>query len=194
MLSKIAISLFCVATISVGAASAFGQPLPECKKTSLTGIGLVVGLRGTGDTFQKSPFTKKSLAAYLDRVAPNAPPKRVGASVSYSPIILPSEYERRAALVSVITHMHVGSAAFCAETDLEHVELVVAAMGDASSLDNGTLIMTSLMGVDGQIYAIGEGALTDCDGELERLKRKGGAGIFKCVVDGAVLSHPYSAK
>ena len=47
------------------------------------------------------------------------------------------------------------------------VDLTLSAMGDATSLRGGALLITPLLGVDGQTYAIGQGVLTDCPGSRQ---------------------------
>lgn len=107
----------------------------------LVGYGLVVGLQGTGDTLRNSPFTEQSISAMLDRMGVNVRPQTAGMRT------------RNMAAVMVTTSlppfMNWGST----------LDVTVSSMGDATSLMGGTLVLTSLSGVDGQVYAIAQGPI-----------------------------------
>lgn len=105
----------------------------------LLGIGLVVGLNGTGDGIRNSPFTEEMISNILERLGINVTgeqfrPKNVAAVVVTAE--LPS-------------FSRVGSS----------IDVTVSAMGDASSLLGGTLIMTPMNAADGQIYAVAQGTV-----------------------------------
>lgn len=106
----------------------------------LVGYGLVVGLNGTGDKLNNSPFTEKSLAAFLDRLGVNTRNQKLGA--------------KNVAAVSVTATLppfaRPGS----------KIDVSVSAMGDAKSLEGGMLIATPLVGADGEAYAVAQGALS----------------------------------
>jgi flagellar P-ring protein FlgI len=105
----------------------------------LIGYGLVVGLHGTGDT-QRSTFTLQSVASML---------KRFGITVSQDDLRL-----RNVAAV-MVTATVPGFAKEGGQFDV-----TVSSMGDATSLQGGTLLLTPLAGGDGMIFATSQGPLS----------------------------------
>jgi flagellar P-ring protein precursor FlgI len=103
----------------------------------LVGYGLVVGLNGTGDSLKNAPFTQQSLQIMLERLGVNTR----GTTMQ----------TKNVAAVMVTASMH----AFSAQGT--RIDVSVSAMGDAKSLQGGTLLVTPLFGADGQIYALGQG-------------------------------------
>lgn len=107
------------------------------RDNQLIGYGLVVGLKGTGDKLENMTFTRESLIGMLERLGINTrdgdlKPKNV-AAVMVTAVLQP--FARQ------------GS----------HVDVTVAALGDAKSLQGGTLLVTPLVGADGEVYAVGQG-------------------------------------
>ncbi|HEX3209895.1 MAG TPA: flagellar basal body P-ring protein FlgI [Geminicoccaceae bacterium] len=105
----------------------------------LVGYGLVVGLNGTGDSLRNSAFTAGSLEAMLERLGvatrgQDLKTKNV-AAVMVTATLPP--FARQ------------GS----------HLDVSVSALGDAKSLEGGTLLVTPLYGADGEIYAVSQGQL-----------------------------------
>ena len=109
------------------------------RTVQVIGYGLVVGLNGTGDT-QRSTFTLQSVSSML---------KRFGITVPQTDLRL-----RNAAAVMVTASVE-GSAKEGAGCDV-----VVSSMGDATSLQGGTLLLTPLSAVDGTVYAMAQGPLS----------------------------------
>ena len=105
----------------------------------LVGYGLVVGLNGTGDTLRNAPFTKQSLEAMLERLGVNV--RDVDLNT------------KNVAAVMVTARLP----AFAASGS--QIDATVSAMGDAKSLLGGTLLVTPLMGADGQAYAVSQGTV-----------------------------------
>ena len=105
----------------------------------LTGYGLVVGLNGTGDK-SGTEFTVRSLASVL---------ARMGIGVDADEI----RVKNVAAVVVTATLPPFARAG-------TRIDATVSSLGDATSLEGGTLVMTPLFGADGEIYAIGQGPLT----------------------------------
>jgi flagellar P-ring protein FlgI len=108
------------------------------RDNQLVGYGLVVGLNGTGDGLDNSPFTKQSLQAMLERLGVNtltATTMRTG----------------NVAAVMVTANLPPFS------TEGSKLDVDVASLGDATSLQGGTLLVTPLLGADGQVYAIAQG-------------------------------------
>lgn len=105
----------------------------------LIGYGLVVGLDGTGDKLQNTAFTEQSLAAFLERLGVNTRDSRLKtrnvAAVTVTAVLPP--FSRQ------------GS----------RIDVSVNALGDAKSLQGGTLLATPLYAADGQVYAVAQGAL-----------------------------------
>ena len=105
----------------------------------LIGYGLVAGLNGTGDTLQNSPFTRQALQTILERLGVQTR----GANVNTKDI----------AAVMVTANLPP----FAAQGS--KVDVTVSAMGDAKSLQGGTLLATPLLAADGEVYALAQGPL-----------------------------------
>jgi flagellar P-ring protein precursor FlgI len=105
----------------------------------LVGYGIVVGLNQTGDTLRNAPFTKQSLASMLERLGVNV--RDVDLNT------------KNVAAVMVTARLPAFSAAG------SQIDATVSAMGDAKSLLGGTLLVTPLMGADGQAYAVAQGTV-----------------------------------
>jgi flagellar P-ring protein precursor FlgI len=106
----------------------------------LVGYGLVVGLNGTGDSLRNSGFTAESLQAMLERL---------GVSTRGQDL----KTKNVAAVMVTATlppFARQGS----------RLDVSVSALGDAKSLEGGTLLVTPLYGADGEIYAVSQGQLT----------------------------------
>ncbi|MCW2247104.1 flagellar P-ring protein precursor FlgI [Azospirillum fermentarium] len=105
----------------------------------LIGYGLVVGLNGTGDSLNNSPFTEQSLTGMLERMGVNIR----GANLR----------TKNVAAVMVTATLP----AYAAQGT--HIDVTVGAMGDAKSLLGGTLLVTPLLGADGEVYAVAQGPI-----------------------------------
>ncbi len=103
----------------------------------LVGYGLVVGLNGTGDSLKNAPFTQQSIQTMLERLGVNTR----GTTMQ----------TKNTAAVMVTASLP----AFAASGT--RFDVSVSAMGDAKSLQGGTLLVTTLFGADGQIYALAQG-------------------------------------
>nr|WP_315261897.1 flagellar basal body P-ring protein FlgI [uncultured Limnohabitans sp.] len=120
------------------------------RPNQLIGYGLVVGLQGTGDD-ASVPFTAQSMKATL---------AKMGVRID-GPL---TDFEATATAARVDIK---NTAAVLVIADLpgfakpgQRIDINVSAIGKASSLRGGTLIMTAMRGVDGEIYALAQGALT----------------------------------
>ena len=109
------------------------------RDNQLVGYGLVVGLDGTGDSLNNSPFTRQSLQAMLERLGVNT----VGQNM------------RTGNVAAVMVTANLPPFA----TQGTRIDVNVASLGDAKSLQGGTLLVTPLLGADGQAYAIAQGAV-----------------------------------
>ena len=105
----------------------------------LVGYGLVVGLNGTGDSLNNSVFTKESIIGMLERLGVNA---RV-------------DQLRTDNIAAVMVTATLPSFA----RQGSRIDVTVSAIGDADSLQGGTLLVTPLMGADGEVYAVGQGSI-----------------------------------
>lgn len=110
------------------------------RENQLVGYGLVVGLNGTGDSLNNSPFTRQSLQAMLERLGVNTR----GESVRTANV----------AAVMVTANLPAFS------NQGSRIDVGVAALGDSDSLQGGTLLVTPLLGADGEVYAIAQGAVS----------------------------------
>jgi flagellar P-ring protein precursor FlgI len=103
----------------------------------LVGYGLVVGLNGTGDTLNNSPFTQQSLIGMLERLGINIRDQTLRT--------------RNVAAVMVTARLPAFS------RHGVRVDVSVATLGDATNLLGGTLLVTPLLGADGEVYAVAQG-------------------------------------
>jgi flagellar P-ring protein precursor FlgI len=110
--------------------------LEGVRDNQLIGYGLVVGLNGTGDRKQ-TLFSTQSLTNLLQQMGVSVPPSAVTV--------------RNTAAVMVTATLP----GFAQEG--VHIDATAAAIGDSSNLQGGLLILTSLRGVDGQVYAVAQG-------------------------------------
>ena len=125
------------------------------RQNQLIGYGLVVGLNGTGDTLNNAPFTKQSLQAMLERLGVNTR----GANL------------RTANVAAVMVTANLSAFA----TQGTRLDVTVSALGDAKSLQGGTLLVTPLLGADGEVYAVGQGSVAiagfSAEGEAAKITR-----------------------
>jgi flagellar P-ring protein precursor FlgI len=133
-----------LATLVAGQASAASRlkdliDVEGVRENQLIGYGLVVGLNNTGDSLNNSPFTKQSLQAMLERLGVNIR----GAQLRTGNV----------AAVMVTANLR----AFA--TQGTRLDVVVSALGDAKSLQGGTLLVTPLLGADGNVYAVAQGTV-----------------------------------
>ena len=120
------------------------------RSNQLIGYGLVTGLAGTGDG--KDPtFTGQSLKAILESLGVTTNP--------YDDYDLAQSRGRPIQVDNVAAVMVTATLPPFAKPG-QLVDVNVAALGTATSLRGGNLIMTELRGIDGQTYAIAQGPLT----------------------------------
>ncbi len=109
------------------------------RENMLVGYGIVVGLNGTGDALRNAPFTKQSLEAMLERLGVNTRDANLNT--------------KNVAAVMVTARLPAFAAAG------SKIDATVSAMGDSKSLLGGTLLVTPLLGADGQAYAVAQGTI-----------------------------------
>jgi flagellar P-ring protein FlgI len=109
------------------------------RTNQLVGYGLVVGLDGTGDK-SGAEFTIQSIVNMMEQMGVNVSPSQVKV--------------KNVAAVMVTAKMQPFSRIG------NRVDVMVASVGDAKSLVGGTLLLTPLRGVDGNIYALAQGPIS----------------------------------
>ena len=117
------------------------------RSNQLTGYGLVVGLNGTGDK-DKVSFTRQALANMMGKM--NIYIDQAQLKVKNVAAVM--------ATAEIPPFARIG----------DRIDVTVSSLGDAKSLKGGTLLMTTLKGVDGRVYALAQGSLS--------LAAPGGAG------------------
>ena len=139
------------------------------RENQLVGYGLVVGLNGTGDSLNNSPFTKQSLQALLERLGVNT-----------------READLRTANVAAV--MVTGNLPPFA-TQGTRMDVTVSAIGDAKSLQGGTLLVTPLLAADGNTYAVGQGpvAISGFKAEGESASVTRGVPTVGRIANGAII-------
>jgi flagellar P-ring protein precursor FlgI len=141
-LAAIAVASFLLAAcLPAGAASRIKDlaNIEGVRQNQLIGYGLVAGLNKTGDFLNNIPFTKQSLQAMLERLGVNIR----GLTVNTGNV----------AAVMVTANLP----AFA--TQGTPIDVTVSALGDAKSLLGGTLLVTPLLGADGNVYAVAQGSI-----------------------------------
>jgi flagellar P-ring protein FlgI len=146
------------------------------RENQLVGYGLVVGLAGTGDRMRNAPFTEESMQAMLERMGVN--------------IRGTNMRTQNVAAVSITATMPPFSRSG------SRIDVQVAALGDASSLQGGTLIASSLRALDGEIYAVAQGnvAVSGFKGQGAAASVSRGVTTSARIAGGAIVERevPYS--
>ena len=113
--------------------------LQSVRDNQLLGYGLVIGLQGSGDSLRNSAFTEQSVRAMLESLG-----------------IASEGMVRSKNIAAVIVTGNLPPFVRAGA----RVDINVSSLGDATSLAGGTLVMTPLRGADGEIYAVGQGAVS----------------------------------
>ncbi len=143
MMIKSFLTLAFLALFGAGGAAAANTRIKDIadfegvRENLLIGYGLVVGLNGTGDTLNRSIFTRESLVGMLERLGVNARDASL-------------RTDNVAAVM--VTATLPGFA-----RQGTRVDVTVSAIGDAKNLQGGTLLVTPLLGADGEVYAVAQG-------------------------------------
>jgi len=139
------------------------------RQYQLIGYGLVVGLQGTGDTLRNVPFTEQSIQSMLDRMGVNIR----GASLR----------NRNVAAVIVTAELPSGGEAG------QRLDITVSALGDATSLLGGTLLLTQLSTPDGQLVGSAQGPVSvtgvEAQGQAETVSQ--GVPTAGLISNGAIV-------
>ncbi len=169
------------ALIAVGPAAALSRikdlaQVEGVRQNNLVGYGLVVGLNGTGDTLNNAPFTKQSLTAMLERLGVNTR----GATL------------RTANVAAVMVTASLPAFA----TQGTRLDITVSALGDAKSLQGGTLLVTPLLGADAEVYAVGQGSVAiagfQAEGDAAKVTR--GVPTVGRIASGALIEREIEFK
>ncbi len=135
----------CLATLLLSS-GAYAERLKDLasiqgvRSNQLIGYGLVVGLSGSGDQTTQTPFTVQTFNNMLAQFGIKVPP---GGNVQL----------KNVAAVSI--HAELPPFARPGQT----IDITVSSIGNAKSLRGGSLLMTPLKGIDGNVYAIAQGNL-----------------------------------
>ncbi len=111
------------------------------RENQLIGYGLVVGLNNTGDKLDNAVFTRELLIGMLERLGVNTRDQ-----------------------VSKLSTKNIAAVMVTAELPAfarsgSRIDIAVSALGDATNLTGGTLLVTPLLAADGEVYAVAQGAL-----------------------------------
>ena len=174
---RMALAIACAAAIGLGVGTP-GQAASRIKdlaniegvrQNQLIGYGLVVGLNGTGDTINNSPFTRQSLQAMLERLGVN----------------IRGQTLRTGNVAAVMVTGNLPAFA----TQGTRMDVTVSALGDAKNLQGGTLLVTPLLGADGNVYAVAQGSLAiggfQAEGEAAKIVR--GVPTVGRIANGAII-------
>jgi len=147
MKSNSPIMLTAIALVMLLAASPAGAirikdmaDIQGVRSNQLVGYGLVIGLDGTGDK-QQTQFTTQSLASMLERL---------GVKVSDPTKIKVKNVAAVMVTATLPPFSRAGS----------RIDVMVSSVGDAGSLQGGTLLLTPLRSANGEIYAVAQGAIS----------------------------------
>src|SRR6201992_2113140 len=139
------------------------------RQNQLVGYGLVVGLNGTGDTLNNIPFTKQSLQAMLERMGVN----------------IRGQAMRTGNVAAVMVTSNLPAFG----TQGTRIDVTVSALGDSKSLQGGTLLVTPLLGADGNVYSVAQGSVAingfQAEGEAAKVVR--GVPTVGRIVNGAII-------
>src|SRR6202046_728509 len=139
------------------------------RQNQLVGYGLVVGLNGTGDTLNNIPFTKQSLQAMLERMGVN----------------IRGATSRTGNVAAVMVTGNLPAFG----TQGTRMDVTVSSLGDAKNLEGGTLLVTPLLGADGNVYAVGQGSVSiggfQAQGQAASITR--GVPTVGRIVNGAII-------
>ena len=145
-LMTLAFSMLALIITFAPSATAFDSRLKDIvsvegiRENHLIGYGLVVGLNGTGDTLRNIPFARQSLAAMLEHEGVN---------------------------ISGVEMKTLNTAAVMVTATLPpfarqgtRIDINVSSIGDADDLRGGNLLVTSLKGANGEVYAVAQGPIS----------------------------------
>ncbi|MEA2963402.1 MAG: flagellar P-ring protein FlgI, partial [Alphaproteobacteria bacterium] len=166
-----AVLLLAVTLASAGATSRIKDlaNIEGVRQNQLIGYGLVVGLNGTGDTLNNIPFTRQSLQAMLERLGVN----------------IRGQTLRTGNVAAVMVTANLPAFG----TQGTRIDVTASALGDAKSLQGGTLLVTPLLAADGNVYAVAQGSLAisgfQAEGDAAKIVR--GVPTVGRISNGAII-------
>ncbi|MCC7308208.1 MAG: flagellar basal body P-ring protein FlgI [Acidobacteria bacterium] len=110
------------------------------RSNQLIGYGLIVGLNRTGDRVQQNLYARQTLQNLLERMGISTPAAG----------LKPENIATVLVTATLPPFARPGS----------KIDVTVSSIGDARSLQGGTLIITPLKGIDGQVYAVAQGPIS----------------------------------
>ncbi|HJV26658.1 MAG TPA: flagellar basal body P-ring protein FlgI [Aromatoleum sp.] len=134
------LGMLCVCAAGAGERLKDLASIAGVRENQLVGYGLVIGLDGSGDQTTQTPFTVQSIINMLGNMGVTLPP---GTNLQL----------KNVAAVMVTSNLPPFA------RPGQQLDVTVSSMGNAKSLRGGTLVMTPLKGVDGQVYAVAQGNL-----------------------------------
>jgi flagellar P-ring protein precursor FlgI len=147
-LALAALALFGGVTLDAGDAVAQGRvrikdiaDFEGVRQNMLVGYGLVIGLNKTGDTLANAQFTRRSIIGMLERLGIN--------TIDLSSSLTTNNVAAVMVTATLPPFARQGT----------KIDVSVGAMGDATSLLGGTLLVTPLLGADGEVYAVAQGTV-----------------------------------
>ena len=138
--------IFLICFVAFGVIDAQAQRLKDLasiagvRDNQLVGYGLVVGLDGTGDQTSQTPFTLQTFNNMLQQLGIQIPQ---GTSFQLKNV------------AAVMVHAQLPAFAKPGQT----IDVTVSSVGNAKGLRGGTLLLTPLKALDGQVYAVAQGSL-----------------------------------
>lgn len=148
--------------------------LQSARDNQLVGYGLVIGLQGSGDSLRNAPFTEQSIRAMLENLG------------------VASEGAARAKNVAAVI-VTANLPPFVKSGS--RIDVSVSSLGDAASLEGGTLVMTPMKAADGEIYAVAQGSVSisgfTAQGDAETLTQ--GVPTSGRVPNGAIVEREVEA-
>jgi flagellar P-ring protein precursor FlgI len=143
---RLGMALLLVAVVTAAPHHASGQTrikditdVEGVRDNQLIGYGIVAGLNNTGDQLLNAPFTRESLVSTLERLGVNIRDQEAALQT------------KDVAAVMVTANMPP----FVKPG--ERIDVMVAALGDATNLTGGSLLVTSMLGADGNVHAVAQG-------------------------------------
>ena len=146
----VALGLLASAAVGFGGSTAKAQQvrikdiadIEGVRDNQLVGYGLVVGLNGTGDRLRTAIFTRQSLIGMLERLGVNT-----------------RDNEARLETRNIAAVMVTANLPAFAQPG-SRIDVSVSALADATPLTGGTLLVSPLLGADGEVYAVAQGSVT----------------------------------
>lgn len=110
------------------------------RENQLVGYGLVVGLNKSGDTLSSNPYTQESLISMLERLGVNIRDKTTLNGQNVAAVMVTADLP---------PFSRQGS----------RIDVAISSIGNAKDLRGGVLLVTPLMGADGEVYAVAQGPI-----------------------------------